>query len=59
METGGKSDNGAEDTPAGDRQLVEFARRVFQASIDRLPGIAVRRLKQAREKALNALDAGD
>lgn len=59
MDTGGKSDNGAEDAPAGDRQFAEFARRVFQASVDRLPDIAVRRLKQSREKALNAPGAGD
>lgn len=50
---------GAEDAPAGDQPLTKFARRVFQASVESLPEIAVRRLKQAREKALDALDAGD
>jgi hypothetical protein len=57
--TKGKSDNGAADLIAVERQLVDFARRVFQASVDRLPDIAVRRLKQAREEALKALSAGD
>jgi hypothetical protein len=44
---------------AAERQLVDFARREFRASVDSLQDIAVRRLKQAREKALNALDTGD
>jgi hypothetical protein len=58
MKNGDKSDNGAKDVHAIDRQLVDLARRVFQASVDRLPDVAARRLRQARERALNALDAG-
>jgi hypothetical protein len=59
MGPGDKSDSGAEDATVVDRQLVEFARRVFMASVDRLPDITKRRLKQARERALGALDAAD
>jgi hypothetical protein len=58
MKNGDKSDNGAEDVHAIDRQLVDLARRVIQASVDRLPDVAARRLRQARARALNALDAG-